>query len=65
MTQEEAAEAMGMEARDFQRIEQGVANFTMRRLAHLASALGVEPLELLREPGADDAKPGRRPRRKV
>lgn len=61
-TQEQLAEAMGMETRDLQRIEQGRVNFTMRTLARIAGALGCTPLDILVPPGLGDAGPGRRRR---
>jgi len=62
LTQEQLAEAMGLDTRELQRIEQGRVNFTMRTLARLAAALGCPPLELLRPTEAPDAGPGRRRR---
>jgi transcriptional regulator with XRE-family HTH domain len=49
-TQEEAAHRAGLDARRWQRIEQGVVNLTVRTLARIASALEISFWDLLRKP---------------
>jgi transcriptional regulator with XRE-family HTH domain len=50
LTQEEAAHRAGLDARRWQRIEQGVVNLTVRTLARISSALEVSFWDLLRKP---------------
>ena len=50
LTQEEAASRAGLDARRWQRIEQGVVNLTVRTMARVSSALDVSFWDLLRKP---------------
>lgn len=46
-TQEALAEALKIDVRDYQRIEAGERNVTVRTLCHLADVLHVHPSVLL------------------
>jgi transcriptional regulator with XRE-family HTH domain len=48
VTQEQLAERLGTAPRNIQRIEAG-QNLTLRTLERVAEALGVDPIDLLRE----------------
>lgn len=50
LTQEEVAELLDIHPRYYQRVEAGKQPVTLRTLVHLASALGVEPVALLKLP---------------
>jgi transcriptional regulator with XRE-family HTH domain len=62
LTQEELAQRVGTNLKHLQRIEAGRANLTLRSLATLASALGVEVLAFFRTPLGPPRRRGR-PRR--
>jgi DNA-binding XRE family transcriptional regulator len=47
ITQSEMAERLGTSLRNYQRIEEGLANLSLRSLARVAAALGVTPATLL------------------
>ena len=47
-TQERAAEAAGMYARHYQKLEEGSVNATLRTLSRLGMAFGIDAVELLR-----------------
>ena len=47
-TQEKTAEAAGMYARHYQKLEEGSVNATLRTLGRLGHAFGVDATELLR-----------------
>lgn len=51
LTQEDAAHAMGMATRHFQKVEAGELNITLRTLCRIARALGSEVSELLAPQG--------------
>jgi transcriptional regulator with XRE-family HTH domain len=59
LTQEQAAEALGMLAPNYARIEQGRANVTVDTLVRVANALGVPVGKLFTKPKARKAPPGR------
>jgi transcriptional regulator with XRE-family HTH domain len=61
-TQEVAAERLGIDVRELQRIEAGRVNLTLHTLLRLARALGT-PIRALFDPPASRAprKPGRPP----
>lgn len=59
MTQEDLAHATGLDVRYLQRIERGRVNVSLKGLAALARALGVEPRALLRPAKVRPARPGR------
>ncbi len=46
-TQEEMAERLGVSLRNYQRLETGQTNMSLRTIARLAAALEVEPHSLL------------------
>jgi transcriptional regulator with XRE-family HTH domain len=46
-TQEDVAEALGIVPRQYQKIEAGEVNLTLRSLARVAAALGLQPRDLL------------------
>jgi transcriptional regulator with XRE-family HTH domain len=50
LTQEALAERVGMDVRDFQRIEVGKRNVTVRTLVAISNALRVDPEALWRKP---------------
>lgn len=50
LTQDAVAEALGMAAKNVQRLEAGRQNLTLQSLQNIADVLNVEPYELLREP---------------
>lgn len=47
LTQEDVAEKLGIVVRQYQKIESGKVNVTLRTLVRLASALNIETRELL------------------
>jgi transcriptional regulator with XRE-family HTH domain len=57
LTQDTVAEALGIAAKNVQRLEAGRQNLTLKTLAHVADVLDVEPWELLKSGavGAADA----------
>lgn len=60
LTQEELAESIETATKNLQQIEYGKVNMTLRTVARLANALGVEPAELLVKPTRKAARrPGR------
>ncbi len=59
LTQEEAAEKLGVAHRNYQRIELGQQNITLRSLARIAGVLGVRARELLDDPTSRTTKRGR------
>lgn len=62
LTQETAAERLGMSLKGYQRIERGLQNLTLKRLARVAAMLGVRPMDLLSVPASREVRRGR-PRR--
>ncbi len=64
LTQEALAQRVGTNLKHLQRIEAGLANLTLRSLATLASALGVQVLAFFRTPLGPPRRRGR-PRRKL
>jgi len=48
LTQDAVAEALGIAAKNVQRLEAGRQNLTLKTLAHVADVLDVEPFELLK-----------------
>ncbi len=62
VTQEDLAEASGLDVRFLRRVERGSVNLRFDTIVRLAEALGVEPSALLRPAKARTPKPGR-PRR--
>lgn len=61
LTQEQAAERLGMLAPNYARIEQGRANVTVDTLVRVSNALDVPLLELFRAPRNRTVRPGRPP----
>lgn len=55
LTQEAAARTSGIPYKRWQRIEQGAVNPTVRTLAVIAHAIGVDFWELVRPPESNDA----------
>lgn len=47
MTQEDVADMLGMVARQYQKIEAGQVNITLRTLTRIAKALRSNPADLL------------------
>lgn len=62
LTQEQVAERLGIPPRAYQLIEYGGRNLTLRSLATLAAALGVEPAAFFVAPAPHERRRGR-PRR--
>ena len=62
-TQEQLAEAAGLDVRFIRRVERGSVNLRFDTIVRLAEALDVEPGALLRKVKVAVAKPGR-PRNK-
>jgi transcriptional regulator with XRE-family HTH domain len=62
LTQEAAAERLRMSLKGYQRIERGLQNLTLKRLARVAAMLGVRPMDLLSVPASREVRKGR-PRR--
>jgi transcriptional regulator with XRE-family HTH domain len=52
LTQEQAAARGKVNRRHWQKVEEGTVNLTLRTLARLGVALGVDPVGLLKEPPA-------------
>lgn len=63
LTQEDLAARVETDLKDLQRIEYGRSNVTARTVWRLARALGVEPIELWREPTSAQPPARGRPRR--
>ncbi len=59
LTQEEVAETLGIALRNYQEMERGKQNLTLRTLVKLASVLGVATRQLLDEPSSRVVKRGR------
>jgi transcriptional regulator with XRE-family HTH domain len=59
LTQEQAAEHLGMLAPNYARVEQGRANVTVDTLVRVANALGVPVATLFRKPKAIKVATGR------
>ena len=64
LTQEQVADRLGMPLRNFQRIESGVQNLTIRMLVRIAVALDVDPAAFWLEPSSARPRRGRPPRRR-
>lgn len=64
MTQEELADAAGLDVSTLRKVEHGERNVTMRTIVTVAGALGCEtPAPLFESPSTPRARPGR-PRRR-
>jgi transcriptional regulator with XRE-family HTH domain len=62
-TQEDAAERLGVDVRELQRIEAGRVNMTLQSLVRMARSLGVPVRELFEAPASrGPRKPGRPPK---
>ena len=59
LTQEEVAEMLGIALRNYQEMERGKQNLTLRTMVNLASVLGVRTSQLLDQPLSRDVKRGR------
>jgi HTH-type transcriptional regulator/antitoxin HipB len=59
LTQEQAAERLGLSVKGYQFIERGVQNLTIRTLVRVASALGVRTAELFAAPASREVRRGR------
>lgn len=59
LTQEAAAERLRMSLKGYQRIERGLQNLTLKRLARVAAMLGVRPMDLLSVPASREVRKGR------
>jgi transcriptional regulator with XRE-family HTH domain len=64
LTQEQAAERLGITVRALAYIEAGARNLTLRSLAEIAAVLGVRVIDFLAPPGSREVKQGR-PRKKT
>jgi transcriptional regulator with XRE-family HTH domain len=63
LTQEEMAERIGMPLKNYQRIERGLQNLTIRSLVRIAAALQTKTLELFGAPLSREVRRGRPPRK--
>jgi transcriptional regulator with XRE-family HTH domain len=64
LTQDQLAEAVGVDIRTVQRIEAGMANVLLGTLVDLGDVLGVKPGALLKEAEMPEVKRGRPKRAK-
>jgi transcriptional regulator with XRE-family HTH domain len=64
LTQADVAERAAMSLTNYQRIEAGTQNLTLRTMARIARVLGCEVAAFLEAPKAPRPKPGR-PKRKA
>jgi transcriptional regulator with XRE-family HTH domain len=64
LTQDQAAERLGMHTPNYARIEQGAANVTVDTLVRISSALKVRVADLFQKPKIKRVKMGR-PKREV
>ena len=64
MTQDQLAEAAGLDVRFIRRVERGSVNLRFDTVVRLAEALDVEPGALLRKVKVTTPKPGR-PRKRL
>jgi transcriptional regulator with XRE-family HTH domain len=58
-TQETTAEQLGIALRNYQEIERGKQNLTLKTMVRLAGLLGVKTIELLQEPESRVVPKGR------
>ena len=58
-TQEDIAEQLGMQLKNYQRIERGMQNMTIRTLVRVALVLGVRTIELFEAPASREVRRGR------
>lgn len=58
-TQEAVAEQLGMQLKNYQRIERGMQNMTLRTLVRIAVALDVRTIELFEPPASSEVRRGR------
>lgn len=63
-TQEEMAEKLNIALRNFQQMERGRQNLTLRTMVRLARLLGVRTIRLMEEPESTDVPRGRPTARK-
>jgi transcriptional regulator with XRE-family HTH domain len=59
LTQEQAAERVGLSLKGYQFIERGVQNLTIRTLVKVATALGVRTADLFAAPASREVRKGR------
>lgn len=59
LSQADVAERIGTTVSNYQRIEHGLQNVTLRTLSKIAEAIGIEPKELFVSATAARARPGR------
>lgn len=60
LSQEQLAEKIGMLPREYQKVEAGTENVTLRTMVTIGNGLGVESLgELFVEPQSLETRPGR------
>lgn len=63
LTQEQVAEMLGIALRNFQRIERGHQNVTVKTMVAVASVLGVRAIDLMYPPANRELRIGRPPQR--
>lgn len=63
-TQESVAEQLGMQMKNYQRIERGLQNVTIKTLVRIANALGVSTAELFSPAAPREVRRGRPPKRR-
>lgn len=59
LTQEEAAERLGMPLKNYQRVERGLQNLTVKTLVRVAAALEARAVDLFGEPASREVRRGR------
>lgn len=59
LTQEQAAELLGLSLKGYQFIERGIQNLTIKTLARIAAALDVRTAELFAAPASREVRRGR------
>ena len=62
LTQAEVAEALDTTVNNFQRIEHGLQNLTIRTLVRIAKVLGVSVIEIFKMPAPKSSRVRGRPR---
>lgn len=63
LTQEQLAEAAGLDQRTIQRLERGAMNISVGRLVAIADALGVDVVALFQPAVPNPARVGRPPKK--
>lgn len=62
LTQEAAAERLGIPLKNYQRIERGLRNLTIKTLVRVAAAVGTRAANLFEPPVSREVRRGRPPK---